>query len=223
MLRYNTSTAKIEAYINGAWTDLLSGAAVTSVATGTGLTGGPITSTGTIAIDSTVVTLTGTQTLSNKTIQGGVINSGTPIATVSGTSADFTSIPSWVKRITVMFSGVTTNASTTPTWFVKIGTGTTFDSTGYVSFSFSGASIATSTSGFVFRGVGGVAATNGVFTLSLQSASTNTWVGSGIQDVSTQNQYGAGSKSLSGTLTRVQIVTNGTDTFTAGSVNILYE
>ena len=224
MLRYNTSTAKIEAYINGAWTNLLSGAAVTSVATGTGLTGGPITSTGTIAIDSTVVTLTGTQTLSNKTIQGGVINSETPIATVSGTSADFTSIPSWVKRITLMFSNVTTNGSTVPTWFVKIGTGSTFDSTGYKAFSLSGASIVTSTSGFPFRGTGGFPSpTNGVFTLSLQSASTNTWVGSGIQDADTQNQYGGGSKSLSGTLTRVQIVTNGTDTFSAGSFNILYE
>jgi hypothetical protein len=41
---------------------------VTSVATGTGLTGGPITGSGTIAIDSTIVTLTGTQTLTNKTV-----------------------------------------------------------------------------------------------------------------------------------------------------------
>ena len=41
---------------------------VTSVATGTGLTGGPITGTGTIAIDSTVATLTGSQVLTNKTI-----------------------------------------------------------------------------------------------------------------------------------------------------------
>lgn len=41
---------------------------VTSVATGTGLTGGPITVSGTISIDSSVVTLTGTQSLSNKTL-----------------------------------------------------------------------------------------------------------------------------------------------------------
>jgi len=43
---------------------------VTSIAAGTGLSGGTITSTGTIAIDSTVATLTGTQTLTNKTISG---------------------------------------------------------------------------------------------------------------------------------------------------------
>ena len=43
---------------------------VVQVNTGTGLIGGPIVSTGTISIDNTVVTLTGTQTLTNKTISG---------------------------------------------------------------------------------------------------------------------------------------------------------
>ena len=43
---------------------------VTNIATGTGLTGGPITTTGTISIDSTVVTLGGTQTLTGKSISG---------------------------------------------------------------------------------------------------------------------------------------------------------
>jgi len=47
-----------------------SSSGVTQVDTGTGLTGGPIVSTGTISIDNTVVTLTGTQTLTNKTITG---------------------------------------------------------------------------------------------------------------------------------------------------------
>jgi len=44
---------------------------VTSITAGTGLTGGTITTSGTIAIDTSVVaTLTGTQTLTNKTISG---------------------------------------------------------------------------------------------------------------------------------------------------------
>lgn len=81
MLRYNSTIALFEGYINGAWTSLASGSGVTSIATGTGLTGGPITSTGTISIDSTVVTLTGTQTLTNKTLTAPVIativNTGT--------------------------------------------------------------------------------------------------------------------------------------------------
>jgi len=54
-LRYNTDTATFEGYANGAWGSITTGTGVTSVATGTGLTGGPITSTGTIAIANTAV------------------------------------------------------------------------------------------------------------------------------------------------------------------------
>jgi len=70
--RYNSDTGLFEGYTAGAWTPFTTGggAGVTSISTGTGLTGGPITTTGTISIDSTVVTLTGTQTLTNKTISG---------------------------------------------------------------------------------------------------------------------------------------------------------
>lgn len=71
MFRYNTDTGLLEAYLNGVWVNLASGSGVTSVATGAGLLGGPITSTGTIDIDPTIVaTLTGTQTLTGKTISG---------------------------------------------------------------------------------------------------------------------------------------------------------
>ena len=78
--RYNSTLGLFEGY-NGAWNSFAAGSGVTSVATGTGLTGGPITSTGTISIDGTVVTLTGTQTLTNKTLTAPVIativNTGT--------------------------------------------------------------------------------------------------------------------------------------------------
>jgi len=53
--RFNSTTGLFEGY-NGAWTAFASGSGVTSVATGTGLTGGPITSTGTVSIDVTGVT-----------------------------------------------------------------------------------------------------------------------------------------------------------------------
>jgi hypothetical protein len=56
MLRYNTTTAVFEGYANGVWGAITTGTGVTSVATGTGLTGGPITSTGTISIADTAVT-----------------------------------------------------------------------------------------------------------------------------------------------------------------------
>tara|TARA_R110002126_G_scaffold144916_1_gene290949 strand:+ start:211 stop:2277 length:2067 start_codon:yes stop_codon:yes gene_type:complete len=55
MLRYNTTTAVFEGYANGAWGAITTGSGVTSVGTGTGLTGGPITTTGTISIANTTV------------------------------------------------------------------------------------------------------------------------------------------------------------------------
>ena len=59
----------------------------------------------------TLVSLAATQTLTNKTIQGGAITSETAKPSTSGTTVDFTGIPSWVKRITVMFSGVSTSGA----------------------------------------------------------------------------------------------------------------
>jgi len=55
MFRYNTTTATFEGYANNAWGSVTTGSGVTSIATGTGLTGGPITSSGTISIDVTGV------------------------------------------------------------------------------------------------------------------------------------------------------------------------
>ena len=93
-IRYNTDLGLFDAYINGTWQTLAAGSGVTSILTGTGLLGGPITSTGTIYIDSTVVaTLTGTQTLTNKTISGAnntvSVSNGLTIGTgLSGGSFD---------------------------------------------------------------------------------------------------------------------------------------
>jgi len=58
---------------------------VTSIATGTGIDGGTITSTGTISIDSTVATLAGTQTLTNKTLTSPIV--ATPTISGSASSA----------------------------------------------------------------------------------------------------------------------------------------
>jgi hypothetical protein len=76
-LGLETDTGKIKIG-NGstAWTSLSYAAAgtVTSVTAGTGLTGGAISSSGTIAIDTTVTAdLSTAQTLTNKTINGGVL------------------------------------------------------------------------------------------------------------------------------------------------------
>ena len=54
--RYNSETLLFEGRINGTWTPFAAaGIGVSSVSTGTGLTGGPITSTGTISIANTGV------------------------------------------------------------------------------------------------------------------------------------------------------------------------
>lgn len=55
MLRYNNDIGLFEGYINGSWQTIAAGSGVTSITAGTGLSGGTITSTGTIAIDVTGV------------------------------------------------------------------------------------------------------------------------------------------------------------------------
>ena len=93
-IRYNTDFGLFEAYLNGSWSTIAAGSGVTSILTGNGLQGGPITSTGTISIDTTITaTLSGTQTLTNKTISGAnntiSVTNGLTIGTgLSGTSYD---------------------------------------------------------------------------------------------------------------------------------------
>jgi len=154
------------------------------------------------------------------------IVSGTAVATTSGSSVVFTGIPNWVKRITLMFGGVSTNGATTPMMVVQIGSGSLV-TTGYLSActtTGNGTSIQSFTNGFAVRGDSNPAAVvSGTTTLSLLNASTNTWVQSGVsaQTVTPYIFSSAGILTLSGTLDRVALVT--ADTFDAGSINILYE
>jgi hypothetical protein len=156
------------------------------------------------------------------------ITQGTAVASTSGTSIDFTSIPSWVKRITVMFDAVSLNGSSNLRF--QLGDSGGVETTGYVSvFSYNGASNngSTSSTGFDNTGAGGASlAVSGQIVISLLSASTNTWTVMGMLGAagSAFTLLTTGSKSLSATLDRVRITTvNGTDTFDAGSINILYE
>jgi hypothetical protein len=154
--------------------------------------------------------------------------SGTSVASTSGTAIDFTGIPSWVKRVTVMFNGVSLNS--TSTLLIQLGTSSGVDTSGYFGNNIyvnggSPGSNATN-AGVQFYGTGGAANANYgtvVFT-SLGSANTWTFQG-GVSTASTGAcAYVSGAKGLSGALDRVRITsTSGTDTFDAGSVNIIYE
>jgi hypothetical protein len=155
----------------------------------------------------------------------GVLTSGTAVASTSGTSIDFTGIPSWVKRITVMFQGVSTNGTSIVQVQVGAGSVTT---TGYISTGVytggSGAATANSTAGFIFNDDNLAAGTrSGIMTIA--TLGSNIWVMSAVHKAGTATAgYSAGDVTLSGTLDRVRVTTvNGTDTFDAGSVNILYE
>lgn len=89
-LRYNSDTALFEGYLNGVWTSLASGSGVTSIETGTGLTGGPITSTGTISMaNTTVVAASYTNASFTVNAQGQLTaasNGTAPVTSVTGTA-----------------------------------------------------------------------------------------------------------------------------------------
>jgi hypothetical protein len=143
------------------------------------------------------------------------------------TSIDFTGIPSWVKRITVMFAGVSTNGTSTP--LIQLGDVGGIETTGYVStgmqVSTATASSGDSTDGFVIRSILAANAISGIYVFALIDGATNSWSGSGTFKASTViSSLSNGNKSLSDPLTQIRITTaNGTDTFDAGSVNIIYE
>ena len=186
---------------------------------------------------TTIVGTDATQTLTNKTltsptITGAVVSSmassvitaATAQASTSGTSIDFTGIPSWVKRVTVLCSGI--SKSSTANFLFQLGDSGGVETTGYVGGTFaasSGAIIYTApTNGFQTLGdADGSVLVYGSIVFS--NISGNTWIASGLLFGNNYNVQIAGEKTLSATLDRVRITTTSTDTFDAGSINILYE
>jgi hypothetical protein len=132
MIRYNTDSLVFEGYLNNAWTAFASsGVGVLTVNTGTGLTGGPITSTGTISIDNTTVTA-GSYTAANITVnaQGQLTAASSTSALVSTFSAGTTGLtPASATSGAVTLAGTLNPANggtgaNTLTGYVK-GTGVT--------------------------------------------------------------------------------------------------
>jgi hypothetical protein len=182
------------------------------------------------ATDGTVsqaLTTNGSSVLGWSTIltQGTAITAGTSVASTSGTSIDFTGIPSWVKRVTVMFAGVSTSG--TADLLIQLGDAGGVETTDYLGSSTaagSGVNTILYTSGFGSITSSAANIAHGSFIITLLSG--NTWTCHGLlaRSNSTNTVITGGSKALSDTLDRVRITTsNGANTFDAGSINILYE
>ena len=159
------------------------------------------------------------------------ITSMTAQASTSGTSIDFTSIPSWVKRITVMLNGVSWDSTVSP--LIRLGDSGGIETTGYNCISggtstTGSASGANTTTGFnIFSGWSANELFYGSIIFSLLDVSTNTWAAQGNFSVDTSSTdwavFVSGTKSLSATLDRVRITSSAAITFNAGTINILYE
>ena len=175
------------------------------------------------------VTINGSAGVTTNT--GAVYNglqTDTAKASTSGTSIDFTSIPNWVKRITVMFNGVSTNGTSVVQ--IQLGDSGGIETTGYlgaVGRTGTGAAGLNNSAGFVLEDSAvATVVRHGSIVISLLNSSTNTWSAFGVIGRSdSANVYmQGGTKPLSDVLTQVRVTTvNGTDTFDAGSINIIYE
>lgn len=142
----------------------------------------------------------------------------------TGTSIDFTGIPSWAKRITLAFNSISTNGSSVPQ--VQLGSGS-ITTSGYVSnasFITSTVGSYTSTTGLVIAGATSGNTRTGIMTI--MNISGSLWIASnsGSFDGETGTLVGGGKVTLPGALDRLRLTTiNGTDTFDSGSINIMYE
>ena len=181
---------------------------------------------GAITVSAPAVSGTNTLTLQAATATSAVNTLGTAVTTTSGTSIDFTSLPSWIKRITVMMSGVSTNGSSVV--MIQLGTSGGVQATSYVGsvWNSNTANAALSTGFQTLQAAGATVTIESTAILTLLNSATGLWsasINTGRSDAATM-AVTAGSKTLSGTLDRVRITTvNGTDTFDAGTINILYE
>jgi len=181
-----------------------------------------------------------TQTLTNKTLGSGLVagasylTSGAVATLTTQTSVDFASIPSWVKRITISINAASLS-SATPDYWLQLGYGATptFENTGYIgnavfinaanSITF----LTNTTAAFaIARALAAIAdTTSGIIILTNVSGNIWSMTGSLSRNTNGGMTMFAGVKTISGgALTAVRITTSsGTDTFDAGSINILYE
>jgi len=184
------------------------------------------------SVSGTVLTSATGQTLTAPIINGmgsSVITSGTAVASTSGTSIDFTGIPSWAKRVTVMFNGVSTSGTSIINLLLGTGGTPTYATSGYLGTMFAtigGSTAITNLSTAITTADTGAATwvRHGNFTFTNVTGNTWTFVGTLANSESVRTGLISGSIALGSALTAIRITTvNGTDTFDAGSINILWE
>lgn len=184
----------------------------------TGLTNGIVGTSGN-------QTIAGTKTFSTQPVLPNAPALQTLTATASGTGVEFTSIPAWVKKITVMMHGTSTNGSSNLRF--QIGPSGGVETSGYLSSSAIGTTYGLDAGGFsLTSNITSASISSGIATFVLMGAATNLWAYSANLGYSNAAgaSYAGGSKALAGTLSRLKLTTvNGTDTFDAGSINILWE
>ena len=186
----------------------------------------------TLTLPATSVTaamLANTLDLSSKTLTlPRPLTLATAKASTSGTDVEFTGIPSWANKVTLMFHEVSTTNGTDPMSVQIAGSG------GYSGLYMTGgsrlitAAVATTTNnlGFSFNGPSNV---NALMSgnVSLTRVTGNTWAASGIISGGQGQIFVcvmAGSKALSEALDRIRVTTTGgTNTFDGGTINIMYE
>ena len=152
-----------------------------------------------------------------------------PVATTSGTSIDVTGIPAWIKRLTIAFSGVSTNGSSFPQ--VQIGDAGGIEPASYLSSSsiiLGSVGSANFASGFAIGGSAGnwgVGRTfHGEMRLTKISDTKIICVGVFGGSEASYTLVTAGEKTLSDVFDRFRLTTvNGTDTFDAGSISYMWE
>lgn len=195
---------------------------VTAVGSGTVQVGQLITGTGVTAGTTITALGTGTGGAGTYTVSTTQTTASTTITVVG---IDFYNIPSTAKRVTVMFQGVSTSG--TSNMQVQLGTSSGIVNSGYLS---TASNIAAGTSATTNLTTGLLIYSNTATDVRsghmvITNLSGNLWVSSGVVKAATnQLSWGAGDVTLSGTLDRVRITTvNGTDTFDAGSINIMWE
>jgi hypothetical protein len=153
----------------------------------------------------------------------------TPVTSTSGTSIVFGSIPSYVKRVTIMFEYVGLTGSSDARLLILLGTaagfgGSTYNSTQIDVGGTNQEQGFSSTSGLLVGYAANGSQVRGAAVIT--QLTPNTWSFSSNvnrSDAAFLN-IAAGTGALSDVLTQISITSlNGTDTFNSGVINIMYE